>query len=162
MKGATTWCLALLLLLLAVVALGDDSGDPTVAVGSRVRIRAPTLTSDRIEGTLIGVDESTFLVESKDRERLTVPRDAVTHLAVSAGQRRWKLRGALIGAGFGLLAIGAGGSQASPLVTCSALLGTGIGALVRSDRWQKVPLDRVHASVTPLPRGVALTVSFAF
>jgi hypothetical protein len=75
----------------------------------------------------------------------------------------------LVGAGIGLVAMGVlcggdsgGCAEASPVVTFAALVGTGVGALIKSDRWQTVPLDRVRVTLTPARRGVGLAVSIGF
>jgi hypothetical protein len=43
------------------------------------------------------------------------------------------------------------------------LLGLGIGSLIRTDRWEEVPLQRLRAYLIPHVRGgVALAFSLAF
>jgi hypothetical protein len=147
----------------------ESGAAPTIEVGSRVRLEAPTLARKRLEGTVIGLGEKALVVRRNGLEPLSVPREAITRLDVRTGQRRWTLRGALVGAGAGLVAVGltcgggdGGCGQAAPVVTYAALAGAGIGALIKSDRWQAVPLDRVRITHTPAPRGVGLAVSIGF
>lgn len=142
---------------------------PTIIVGSKVRLRAPTVVKGRIEGTVIGLDERSLVLGGIERRPVTLSRQAITRLDVCAGQRRQTLRGALVGAGIGLVVMGllcggdyGGCGQASPVVTYSALVGTGVGALIKGDRWQAVPLDRVRVTFTPAPRGAGLAVSISF
>ena len=55
-----------------------------------------------------------------------------------------------------------GCAEASGVATAGALLGAGVGALVQTDRWQTVPLDRVRVTLTPARRGVGVAVSIGF
>ena len=44
-----------------------------------------------------------------------------------------------------------------------ALVGLGIGALSKSERWEDVPLDRLRVSIVPLPDGrLAFGLSVVF
>jgi hypothetical protein len=147
----------------------ESAGPPTISVGSRVRFEAPTLASNRIEGTVVELDEKVLVVRRHHLDLLPVPREGIARLDVCTGQRRFKLRGALVGAGIGLVAMGllcggdsGGCGQAFPVVTFSALAGTGIGALVKGDRWQTVPRARVRVALAPAPQGAGLAVSVGF
>jgi len=142
---------------------------PTITVGSRVRLWAPTVVKGRIEGTVIELDERSLVLGGIERGPLTLSREAITRLDVSTGRRRQTLRGTLIGTGIGLVFMGVlcGGDygdcgQASPVATLGALLGTGIGALVKRDRWQAMPLDQARVTLAPTPRDVRLSVSIGF
>jgi hypothetical protein len=46
--------------------------------------------------------------------------------------------------------------------TGGALLGALFGALIRTDRWEEIPLDQARVSVMPRHDGVALGISVAF
>jgi hypothetical protein len=46
--------------------------------------------------------------------------------------------------------------------TGGALLGALFGALIRTDRWEEVPLDQFRVSVMPRRDGIALGVSVRF
>jgi hypothetical protein len=149
-----------------------------IAVGTRIRLRAPTVVSGRIEGMIIEMDESSFLIGVNDRVPLTVSRQAISQLDMSTGQRRQALKGMIMGAGIGLAVFtlagaayqgdGSGSARdwASLLGTGlggGAIWGAGIGALIKSDRWSAVPLERVRVSRAPTQRGgVRLSLSVRF
>lgn len=166
---------ALMVMAASLLPVGEaraepESGTPpTITVGSKVRVRAPTVVKGRIEGTVIGLDERSLVLGGIERGPLTLSREAITHLDVSTGRRRQTLRGTLIGAGIGLVAMGVlcggdsgGCAEVSGVATAGALLGAGVGALVKTDRWQTVPLDGVRVTLTPARRGVGLAVSIGF
>jgi len=106
----------------------------SVGVGSRVRIAAPAVVKGRVTGTVIAMDE-TWLLVSTDDTRLNLPRRAVTQLEVSLGRHRHTLKGMLIGAGVGAVALSALG-QAACTSDCDQgrgsvfALGAGVGALI--------------------------------
>jgi hypothetical protein len=121
----------------------------------------------------------------------SIPLASVRKLEIHRGRKSlgwWK--GALAGAGFGA-ALGAlmwasgvewsdeyiGMPEFSPFTdeprscgaecvaigaTGGALLGALFGALIRTDRWEEVPLDQARVSVMPQHDGVALGISVAF
>jgi hypothetical protein len=148
-------------------------------VGSRIRLQAPTVVTERIEGTVIRVDAESLLVGGNDRAPVSVPRQAITRLEVSTGRHGHALLGmgigAAIGAGLGaawgstgcLPAVGCGKSYSGAAALGGALggglWGAGIGALIKTDHWSAVPLAPVRVSLG-LPRrgGFRLSLSVAF
>ena len=143
-----------------------------IAVGTRVRLRAPTVVGGRIEGMVIEMDEASLLI-IKDDDRLRVPRQAITQLEVSTGKRRRALKGMVVGAGIGAVVLGAMGGvgtagfshgEAALLgLGTGAAYGVGIGALIKTDRWSAVPLERVRVGLAPTQRGgVRLSLSVRF
>ena len=167
-----------LLAVLVIAPLTDAIAQvPVVERGQRVRVTAPTLgikkqvaTFEAIEGDrLIMVADST----------ITISVASVTRFDVYAGRHRRPWRGA----GIGFLA-GAIPGYIFGLVYCrdfgdcgaevkwgwagffgagGALVGVGIGALHRADKWQQVPLDRLRVSVVPQRDGrfgLGLSVRF--
>lgn len=175
----STGALALLAALLLLPGPAEPQEPQATAspliVGSRIRLRAPTLVDGRIEGIVAEMDETSILVSINDRVPLRVPRQAITQLDLSTGRHRQVAKGMLIGAGIGVaafavtliswedsssedfaqgLAMGALGG---------AIWGAGIGALIKSDRWSALPLERVRVSVAPAPgHGVHLSLSVRF
>ena len=114
-----------------------------------------------------------------------IPLASVTRFELSRGKSRHAGRGALIGLG-----IGAGGGAIIGAIaevsgerycidTCAAagvltaftaiglaipglVIGTVAGALIKTDRWEEVPLDRVRVSLAPTRDGVSLGMRIAF
>ena len=170
---------SILALIAANVSAHGEVNEPgtlsPITVGSKVRLRAPTVVGDRIQGIVLQTDERYLVVRGSDAAPLRVPRDAITRLEIITGRHGNAMKGMWIGAGLGALAWGI-----NPCVNegCTegfsvefavygALLGgmtgAGIGALIKSDRWSEVPLDRVWVGVAPVRgHGAALSVSVGF
>ena len=166
--------------LVVAVALASEARSQEVApvaVGNEVRIEAPKVTSGKIQGTIEEIGDKDWVL-SKGDHLVTVPREAITRLEVKAGRKGHAVEGFELGALAGVL----GGSYLG-LFNCSyadnsngcfrgpffdvavpfALVGTGIGALVKTDRWKKVPLERVRLSLGPSRgRGARFSVSIGF
>ena len=149
---------------------------PHVALGDRVRLSAPAIAPDPIVGTVISRGADTLTLAVVDRETpLGVPLGGVQSLDVSRGKHSHALAGLGIGVGFGLIlgAIEGANSQDNYLCsdsgTCAAfgavswgLTGLLIGALVRSEQWERVPLGRMSVRSANAGRGVALGVAVSF
>ena len=172
--------LALVLLLPGVAwAQGQTPAISAVSVGTRIRIQAPASIQGRVEGTVMTMDETSLLISTNDHRPLTVRRQDITSLEVSAGRQRSVIQGAAIGAIAGLLIL-----QTSVRDNCAnndsacytdrsraaadgllggAIWGAGIGALIKRDRWMTVPTESVRVSVAPSRgRGVRLSLSDAW
>lgn len=170
--------LALVLLLPGVASAQAQAISP-VSVGSRIRIQAPASIQGRVEGTVMAMDETSLLVSTNDQRPLTVRRQDIASLEVSAGRQRSVIQGTVIGAIAGILLL-----QTSVRDQCAgndtacytdrsratvdglvggAVWGAGIGALIKRDRWMAVPVESVRVSVTPSRgRGVRLSLSVAW
>lgn len=125
-----------------VVAVGVEPG-----VGSRVRV---VVDQESVIGVLAAADAAAVTLVV-DGQRLTVPRQSITGMQVSAGRRGRAGEGALLGAVAGLLAglvsptddpgncLGAAycdrGQAVVSSMLGSTLLGAAIGAFIRTDRW---------------------------
>lgn len=168
------------------VARADEPG--TVAPGPRVRLTAPSVSIERLVGTLVGLDETALTLQRKGaKDTLRVPRGAITTIETSAHRSR-KGRGAAIGALAGLgagvalgLAIGENCGELGELeplfspicfskgemAAVAALLAVPAGALVGlavapGEKWQRSALDRLTVRIRPARGGAALTVSLRF
>lgn len=163
------------LALLCAVALapGAQAQEPPVPLGTRVRVtyeRGPA-TDPRAwrplfvaEGRLTGWDGTAIGIDAGDGDR-RIPLAGTTKLEQSRGRKGHALTGALIGAAAGAAAtVGLliASRDDSEFTTGMALamggvafvlpgvgIGAGIGAAVRTDRWETVPLPERPGSIRP-------------
>lgn len=150
--------------------------ETAITVGSRIRLLAPTVATERIQGIVIQMNPTVLLMSGKGRTPVSVPREAISQLEVNTGRHRQTLTGMWMGAGIGAL-LGPT-HPCFPMVGCDrrntgslalfyglsgAVDGAVIGALIKRDQWTTVPLD--HVRVTPVATaapGVGLSVSVSF
>ncbi len=181
---------ALAVSLVVPVATLCGQQPPPIEPSERVRVTAPWVTSystsGRMEATVVEQRGDTIQLKAEGFDALEATISSVTRLEVSGGQhRRWgrgALIGLVIGAGIGAMsgpAIGAAVSAGPCFDQCTstardvaagalllavpgALIGAGIGALIKTDRWEEVPLDRLSVSFAPRRAGYALGLSVSF
>ena len=184
--------LTLLAVVLAVTPFSNihAQDSPPVAVGTRVRVTAPTLDIDKYDGTLQAFSGDTIVLERQQRERrgplmvdtLRVALTSLTRLDIHRGTRRNVGKGILWG-GIppGLVLGGLVGAYCAESidVECNfaggfatgfavgfaggAIIGGVIGAFSKSDRWEEVPLDQIRVSFSPQRDGrFAFGLSLAF
>ena len=177
-KPAPVLAAALVLSAFSFTALADDATQiPSIAVGTRVKVSAPEISTTPVIGTVRALDAKSLTVDVSGRtEPLAVPRDRIRRLEVSTGRRsRWT--GALIG---GLLGAAAGAALGNSTASKNAydvksadqaggavlglLVGAGIGALIPpGERWQDVSSSRYRVSFAPRvdrTPGIAFALSF--
>ncbi len=153
-------------------AAGEETQLPQLAPGMRVRILAPATADQALVGTIAALDDRNIRLEVQGRgEALTVPRERITRLELSAGPRS-RVPGALIGAAVGGAAGALAGSQSSSYRDASqaggALVGVLIGALVGAaippgEHWKEVPASGYRVTLGPgRGSGVGLTLSLVF
>jgi hypothetical protein len=154
-----------------------------LAVGSRVRLQAPSAVAGRIQGLVLGVDGEALLVGSDHARPVRIPHEAITRLEVSTGRREQALKGMAIGGAVGG-AVFAGiprdeycADYVDPLESCPSraeMVGTGvvggalwgllIGHFVKTDRWSSVPVPGPRVTMAPARLrggwGVALSVGW--
>jgi hypothetical protein len=108
---------------------------------------------------------------------LTIPSFSIAQVWVVDGTKGnfWSGFGIGLLAG-GLIGAGIGATQEFCIFSCSqatgigvvigapagALLGGVVGALIRSDRWKEIPLDRVRMGVVPQHDGLGIGASITF
>ncbi len=154
---------------------------PPVETGARVRVTSPELGPGRSVGTCLELSEGhmSFAPEAGASPQ-SLHVDSLTALDVSRGRKSNVGKGAafgfLAGASLGALA-GLTMDQSGPEVTAGqwALMGAGVGGLVglvvglgvspliKTERWEEVPLDRLRVSVAPQRDrrlGIGLAVAF--
>jgi hypothetical protein len=145
-------------ILLSALPLAPLAGQQAMPIqpGARVRVTALHLDLVRHVGTLARVDADTLVVDATP-----VPIQWISELDVSRGRKSHWLAGMgigfLAGAGVGAL-VGATACTGGDLYIpeACALIGAGlfgaigipvgtlIGAAVRTDRWEAIPLDRIR------------------
>lgn len=148
------------ILLVAGLTLPAPTLAQTPEVGQRIRVTAPEVLLERRVGQLLWLDRDSLVLAGADAaapERWVVPAEAITRLEVFDGRRAHAGRGFLIGAGTGLAVgligisgdgtcSGSGnyGELCAIVVTGTTLaggvLGMLIGAVVRTDRWNSIPV----------------------
>jgi hypothetical protein len=180
---------ASIVVLSAALLLPDEvrpaEPDLPISVGRKIRLEAPTVFQGAVQGTVIATDDSSLLINTEQQMPLRVSRQAVTRLEVVVGRRRNARKGLIIGAAAGAALVGL--VAATPKdslcppkeldvqecldarslfltagVPILALEGAGIGALIKSDRWSSVPIDKAHVTVTPTRHGLGLALSLRF
>ncbi|NNF28510.1 MAG: hypothetical protein HKN73_14895 [Gemmatimonadetes bacterium] len=147
-------------LLLAGLIIPAPALAQTPEVGQRIRVTAPEVLTERRVGQLLWLDSDSLVLAGADTappERWVVPPEAITRLEVFEGRRGHAGRGLLIGAGtglaLGLIGISGDGTcsgsgnygELCALVVTGTTLGGGvlgllIGAVVRTDRWNSIPV----------------------
>ncbi len=181
----TVLSLAVLPLLIPLQSITAQQAPP-IETGGRIRVTAPTLGVDKLVGTSVEADATRIRVQADDQASpMTISLADMTRLEVSQGRKSNALKGLLIGSIVGVstgailgLAASLAESYDNPCadneVECvavgaaafgvtGALVGLGIGALLKSERWEEVPLDRLRVNIVPHRDGrFALGLSVAF
>jgi hypothetical protein len=176
MRKLLTTSLVLLLSMPGVFVMADEAPSGPPEEGDRIRLKAPGVADRAIIGRLLRADRSALAVTRDDGSVVDVLRSAIQELEVARGRRSQATKGAAIGAAAGagaLLAAAVGGGCDSDDPRCviypvvlgaviGGLVGAGIGAMVKTDRWVKVDPGRVKVAVAPTGRGMAFAVSVVF
>lgn len=181
MRRTTTATLILCSLGAAPPLAGQDANG--LMPGTRIRVDAPPVTSDRVTGSLESMDATALHIMLADGGSLSVPRAALRSLDVSTGTRSHWVRGAGIGALVGLafggtmVLIGSADDDSgldaldramygAVIVTTTAggaLLGAITGALIRTEQWKTVPPSDMDWGMGPVAGGgVGVSVSLRF
>jgi hypothetical protein len=176
MARARSLTLALAGLAIAAGTAFADQAVPMPA-GTRVRVTTPEVQARRVTGTLVEASERVIVLAFASGERRAIPVEAVTRLERSRGRRGHPVAGAVVGGllGGGFVALMSGlacdvedceGSPAGAVllgVGLGALPGAGVGALIKTERWDAVPADRVRLTLAPVRgSGAALRLSLQF
>ena len=131
-----------------------------LASGSRVRVTAPECELRGQTTTFRALRADTLVLYGA-----ACPLASVTRLDVSRGQKSHAVVGSLVGAGAGAL-VGLAmcantdvcgilsdndikGEVVATSVVVGGLLGLLVGYLIKTDRWEEVPLDRLRVSLVP-------------
>ena len=148
---------------------GLDRAKPQIYPGARLRVTFDG-RDDRFEGTLLAVDDRTFTL-GVSNQSVGFDRARITKLEVATRRKSHWLAGLIAGTATGAL-IGAAMQPGCDQNECytraenigytatgAGLIGTLIGAFIRTDEWGEVPIDNLAVTVSP---GHRLAVSFAW
>jgi hypothetical protein len=157
------------LVCLVPVAAPSVAGEPPLplpSVGTRIRVTTPKHVAGRLTGTLAEVSDREMVIALSSAERRTIPLDGVTRLERSRGRHGHWAPGAVVGAVLGGAFFGAASMALCDAASCSvsmtavlvgaglgALPGAGIGALIRTERWEEAKGTRVRVGVAPTRGG---------
>ncbi len=174
--------IVLLVFLLFLAVVGELCAQDTLVVpGARVRVYSP----DRLTGTIETLSSDTLVLKTEASRwrvisRQAIPFASITRLEVTRGKKsKW-----LVGAGVGL-GLGAAATVYFLAAFCDdvdtscdgntylgifalialppAIVGAVIGALIKVDRWEDLPLDQIRVSLRPNGHlGLAASVRIAF
>lgn len=169
-------CAALGILLASMpsVTAGAADRELRIQVGDPIRYR---IGDEKLAKAVVVEAAADWLrvADASGAER-RLDKSSLQSLAALRGKKRHPGEGALIGflpgAAFGAFAAGAMCDRDSPcnigpalvvVGAMSAVLGAGVGALIKTDRWEEAPLGRVRFGIAPAKGGgvrAALTLSF--
>jgi hypothetical protein len=163
------WCLTL-----TMPAGAQDAA--TLARGARVRVTVGAPWSEQYTAKIDAIHGDTLLLEG-GATRVVLFR-SLERLEVSQGRRGhpWRgagigfLVGAVTGAVLGPYTVpGEGDTAESKAVAGAVLLGAAgalsgvvIGALIKTDTWEEVPLEGLRVSIAPRGGGVGVGVRLSF
>jgi hypothetical protein len=165
-------CAALGVVLASLLAreAGAETPELRIQVGDRIRYRIGT--EKTVKAMVLETDPEWLRIEDERGASHRLDKSALQSLAVVRGKRRNALGGALIGflpgAAFGAFAAGAMCDRDSPcnvapvalvLGGMSAVLGAGVGALIKTDHWEEAPVSRVRFGIAPARGGVRAAVT---
>ncbi len=176
-----------LVVVLIVAPLASPAAQeaPSLTSGDRVRVTYDCSAACREDrGTVDAVKgDSIVLSTEQDQSRVVILLASITRLSVVRGQKSHWAAGSVIG-GVALGAATAGviigfcdpwgnSPNCSPTTgaivgltaagaAVGAAIGAGLGSLVKSDRWEEVPLDQLRVSFVPHGRGLVVGISAAF
>ncbi len=159
-------------------------GAQWVTPGAKIRVTAPTLGLDAQVGRVRETRGDTLVLETDvmrgghlRADTVHVAMPMVTKLDVRTGGRGHAIQGAGLGfllgfvigvasgddppGGFMETRIDAGGKAMLGGIGLG-LIGAGVGAFIKSDKWSEVPLDRVRPRLVAQQNGVGVGVVLRF
>jgi hypothetical protein len=186
MRAATS---VLSLSVLVPLASLSAQEPPLIEPNARVRVTAPGIGVQMSVGTYLSRADGVMLLAPQSRAGpSTIPLASMTALDVSWGRvssagkgALWgAFAGAFLGGALGALGAGAGTEDcwehssnpctvwfatiwAVALGVPALVVGTVAGTLIKTDRWQEVPLDQLRLGSVPQPDGrygLGLSVTF--
>lgn len=131
--------------LLLASSVPTATQDLPLQVHQRVRLAVPSRDLRKHQDTFERVSGDTLVLQS-----LQLPLADVTRLERHEG-RGFKVGNVVM----------CGALVAIPAAAVGLVIGGGIGALMKSDKWEDVPLDRLRVSVVPTRHGFGVGARIA-
>ena len=176
--------LAAAVLAATAVAVADTPPSGVVATGEKVRVTTAAGLVDKT-GVVMQADARSLTVSlGPGKPPVRIPLASVKKLEVARGRRtaakEGAISGGLVGLVLGVLAVhtvshalceNATDCDASPQgygigAGAFAAGGAGLGALVglaiKTDRWERVPVDSLRMAIGPVPAGAGVQVSLGW
>ena len=164
------WITATLLLSLGAIA-AEARAEQESLLGSRVRVRTVQLGEPQV-GVLAGSTVDDLILETgAAASSVKIRRSDVVKLEVSRGTRRHTLEGLLAGAVawgaiVGLVAafdtLDESGVGEPLFIGGMLAAGAGIGTLVKTERWERVPAAGASIGIRPVPGGFEARIAVRF
>ena len=163
--------------------------DPTEAVvteGSRLRVMAPRMASDWLEGTLVSADDRGLVLfvtkgpRGYKNTEVIISRSSISRVGIPVGEQRRTKVGAIIGglslgglAAFRVVAdcstiesecsVGEYFAKIGGALAIGTVAGGVVGYFIKATTWRELPMYQVPANAMVLPNGdVGLGVSLSF
>ena len=163
--------LTLLFLAVAPLSVGNAQDARPVEPGARLRVTR-TADAEPVVGVLASLEGERLILDIGEGRRLTLAAGSITKLEASSGQKS----NALLGLGIGAVVGAIGGVVYCKNAVCDqeakaaaifslpgALIGVLIGAAIKTEKWEEVPLDQLRVSFVPQRDGrFGLGLSVAF
>jgi hypothetical protein len=171
--------------------LYGQEGRAPLEPGERIRVYAPSEYRERVVGSIWSMEHDAILVKNETNTTWRIAYPTITRLEVAAGQKSDWLMGGVVGVLLGgalggtgtylvcqSLDVGFGTpTSAETEAACrsdavkgliagsvgGAIIGMGIGSLIKTERWEEVPLERLRLQpVATFDGRVGLAVSLRF
>src|SRR5512139_4317305 len=161
MTQTRRWITATMLLAVGTMVAEARAEDESL-LGSRVRVRTVRLGEPQVGFLEKSTGDELIIRTSAKAAPLKVRRADVLQLEVSRGTRRHALKGLLGGAVawgaiVGLVAafdtLDESGVGEPLFIGGMLAAGAGIGSLVKTERWERVPLGGPSIGIGPVPGG---------
>ena len=174
------------LLPLGRASAQEEPEQALIDEGSRLRVMAPRMASDWLEGTLVSADDAGLVLfvtkgpRGYKNTEVIISRGSISRVAIPVGEHRRTKIGAFVGGlGIGGLAtfqvvancstidsectVGEYFVKIGGAVVGGALVGGVIGYFLKATVWRELPIYRVPADAMVLPSGdVGLGLSLSF
>jgi hypothetical protein len=167
----TSWLVTTGILVALHGSAGGAAAGETLPQGERVRVRTTVSEAARTGTVEAWTSDELVLRTSPSSDPVRVRRNEISSLERSLGKRRHVVLGLLAGAATWGAVVGLTAAfdtldesgVGEPLFIGSLLaVGAGVGAAVKTERWEPVSSARVSLELAPAQRGVQARVAVRF